>query len=187
MSEETLDAVITYLTEKVSDKIGAVFNLASEPGPEVLRMQAAITGVEITTEGMKAYEVVPVAAIFGGLKALTGTRDREVLVFLEVKLSDSETGEMVGAALRRIEGEKLEGTKDQLKLEHLKKNLDAVSEDAEAANFSHIAGSRIDGVESSQSFGSNKTFSIVTVRVISPRELRWRMAKLAPASQSSSS
>jgi hypothetical protein len=133
VSQETLDKVITYLTEKLSDKIGAVLNLSDEPGPDVLRIQAAITGVTVTTEGMKAYEVVPVAAVFGGLKALTGNRNREVIVFLEIKISDSESGEMVGAAVRRIEGEKLAGKREQLELEHLKGNLDSVGDDAESA------------------------------------------------------
>ena len=133
VSQETLDAVRVYLTEKLRDKVGAVLNLVSEPGPEVLRFQVAITGVEITTEGMKVYEIMPVAAVFGGLKALTGTRDREVVVFLEGKMSDSETGEIVGAAVRKLEGEKLKGTKDQLKLEDLQGNLDTVTDDAESA------------------------------------------------------
>jgi len=135
VSEETLDKVITYLTEKLSDKIGTVFTLASEPGPDVVRIQAAITGVEVSTEGMKAYEVLPVAAVWGGLKAMTGNRSREVRVFLEVKFSDSESGEMVGAVVRQIEGEKLKGTRDQLKLEHLQNNLDGIADDA-AASFS---------------------------------------------------
>ena len=141
VSKETLEAVVAYLTEKLSEKIGAVLNLASEPGPDVLSLQAAITGVSIETEGMKAYEVVPVAAIFGGLKAMTGTRDREVIAFIEVKLSDSVTGEVVGAAVRRIEGENLEGKKEQLKLEHLQKNLDSASDDAQRA-FSEMMGKK---------------------------------------------
>ena len=133
VSEETLDAIVTYLTQKLDEKIGSVLNLTSEPGPEVLRLQVALTGVEIKTEGMKAYEVVPVAAIFGGLKAMTGNRAQDVTVFFEAKLSDSVTGEIVGAALRRFEGEKLKGTRDKLDLEDLKKSLDEAGDDTEAA------------------------------------------------------
>ena len=131
VSQETIDKVVTYLTEKLIDKVGAVLVLSDEPGADVLRMSAAITGVDVKTEGMKAYEVVPVAAIFGGLKAVTGNRDRDVMVFLEVGLSDSVTGEMVGAAVRRIEGEQLKGTKEQLKLEHLKDSLDQTGDIAQ--------------------------------------------------------
>ena len=139
VSRETLDAVRDYLTAKLREKASAVLNVASEPGPQVLRMQTAVTGVKITTEGMKAYEVLPVAAVFGGLKALAGERDRDVLVFVEFKLSDSETGEMVGAAVRRVEGAKLKSTKDQLLLEHLRDNLDSVTDDAQST-MSHVLG-----------------------------------------------
>jgi hypothetical protein len=130
VSQETLDAVTRYSTEKIKEKIGEVLNLASEPGPGVLRVQPAITGVKISTEGMKAYEVMPVAAIFGGLKAMTGNRAQEVILFVEVKLSDSETGEVVGAAVRRLEGKKLKGKKDQLQLEDLAETLDTATDDA---------------------------------------------------------
>ena len=132
MSTETLDQIRDYLTSALTTKVGTVLNVATEPGPQVLRMQAAITGVQIKTEGMKVYEVLPVAAVFGSLKAVTGNRAREVFVFVEVKFSDSETGEVVGAIVRRIEGKKLKGMKDQLELEDMKENMDSASDDAQA-------------------------------------------------------
>lgn len=131
VSAETLEAIRSYATEKLTAKVGSVLKLADEPGPQVLRVQAAITGVEIKTEGMKTYEIVPVAAIFGGLKALTGKRDREVHVFIEVSFSDSETGEVVGAAVRSVEGEHLKGKKDQLGLEDMQESLDSATDDAQ--------------------------------------------------------
>ncbi len=141
ISQETLDEVRAYLTEKLKIKVGAILKLTTEPGPQVIRMQVAITGVEITTEGMKVYEVMPVAAVFGGLKALTGTRDREVAVFVEGKLSDSVTGKMVGAAVRRLKGDKLKGTREQLKLEHLQDNLDTALNDLQG-EFSDMLGKK---------------------------------------------
>jgi hypothetical protein len=128
---ETLDQIRSYLTEKLNAKVGAVLNVTTEPGPGVLRMQTAVTGVEIKTEGMKAYEVVPVAAIFGGIKALTGKRDRDVRVYVEAKFSDSQSGEVIGAALRKVEGEQLKGKKDQLELEDMQKSLDGATDDAQ--------------------------------------------------------
>lgn len=133
VSAETLEQVKAYLTEKLDAKVRTVVNVTTEPGPGVLRMHTAVTGVEIKTEGMKAYEVVPVAAIFGGVKALTGTRDRDVHVFVEVKFSDSQSGEVIGAALRKIEGKKLKGKKDQLELKDMQKSLDKATDDAQSA------------------------------------------------------
>ena len=92
-----------------------------------------MTGVAVKTESMKAYEVVPVAAIFGGIKAMSGKRDRDVHVFLEARLVDSQSGELIGAVLRRVAGEDLKGKKDQLTLEDMQGSLDQVSDDAAGA------------------------------------------------------
>lgn len=132
VSKETLDQMVDYLTVKLVDKIGAVLQLSFDPGPDVVRMQAAITGIEITTEGMQPKEIVPVAAIFGGLKALSGTRDQDVVVFFEAKFLDSVTGELIGAIVRQIEGEQLEGKREKLEMKHLEKSLDQASSDGQA-------------------------------------------------------
>jgi hypothetical protein len=133
VSQETLDAVRDYFTSSMKKKMAEVSTLATKPGPKTLQVQAAITGVEIKTEGMHVYEVVPVAAIFGGAKALTGNRARDVYVYLEVKLTDSETGELVGAVVRRVDGEKLKNKKEQLDLQHLQPDLDTATTDASDA------------------------------------------------------
>ena len=75
-----------------------------------------MTGGSIKKEGMKPYEILPIAAIFGGAKALMGIRDKDVKVFMEVRMVDSVTGERQGSVVRRIKGELLQGKKDQLPL-----------------------------------------------------------------------
>lgn len=135
VSAETLDKISAYLSEKLKEKVGAVLNLAEEAGPGVMQLQVAVTGVAIKTEGMKVYEVLPVAAIFGGVKAMTGRRDRDVHVFLEARMLDSQTGELIGAAMRRVEGEDLKGKKDQLSLADMQPALDQITDEA-ASNLS---------------------------------------------------
>jgi len=73
-----------------------------------------------------------VAAIFGAAKAATGTRNRDVKVFIEVKLVDSQSGELIGAILREAEGEDLKGKKDQLTLDDMRDSLDGMSDDGSA-------------------------------------------------------
>ena len=72
------------------------------------------------------------AAIFGAAKAATGTRNRDVKVFIEVKLVDSQSGELIGAILREAEGEDLKGKKDQLTLDDMRDSLDGMSDDGSA-------------------------------------------------------
>jgi hypothetical protein len=132
VSAETLEQISEYLSAQLKEKIGGVLKLAEAPGPGVVRIEPAVTGVLIKTEGMKAYEIVPVAAVFGGLKAATGKRDRNVKVFVEARLVDSQSGELLGAVLREVKGEDLKGKKDELTLEDVQENLDTVTDDASA-------------------------------------------------------
>ena len=137
VSEDTLKRISAYTTSLLKEKIGAIVPLAEGPGPGVLSLQPAITGVVIKTEGMRAYEVLPIAAVFGAAKAATGTRAQDVLVFAEVKFVDSADGEVVGMAMRSIEGEKLKGKKDQLEVEDMHENLDHSTTEA-AAFVGHV-------------------------------------------------
>jgi hypothetical protein len=133
VSEDTLKRISAYTTNLLKEKIGAIVPLANEPGPGVLIMEPAITGVIIKTEGMKPYEILPVAAVFGAAKAATGTRAQDVLVQAEIKFIDSTNGELVGAAMRSIEGDKLKGKKDQLAVEDMHENLEHST--TEAASY----------------------------------------------------
>ena len=130
VSAETLGQISDYLTQRLREKVAAKVKTTDTAGPGVLKIEAAVTGVAVKTEGMKAYEVVPVAAIFGAAKAATGTRDRNVKVFIEVRMSDSQSGELVGAVVRQLVGKDLKGKKDQLELEDVKGSLEKMTDDA---------------------------------------------------------
>ena len=131
VSAETLQDTREYLTENLVAKVSTVLNVVPEQGPGVLRMQTAITGVEIKTEGIKAREVRPIVAIFSGVKAIAGKRNRDVLVFLEVEFSDSQSGEVIGAAVHVLEGKQLKDKKDELEMSHLQDSLDFVTDKAQ--------------------------------------------------------
>ncbi len=124
VSAETLEDITNYATDILTQKVGEVVRLSEAPGEQVVGFQAAITAVEIKTEGMKAYEIVPIAGIFGAIKAAAGKRARDLYVRIEVRFVDTLSGELVGAVVRHIEGEQLEGKKDQLELDHVQDSLD---------------------------------------------------------------
>lgn len=89
-----------------------------------------MTGVAVKSEHLHAYELVPVSAIFHGVQAARGKRAENVLVSVEVKLLDGESGEMVGAVVRHLQGNDLKGKKDQLVLADMLDSLNQVSDDA---------------------------------------------------------
>jgi len=85
----------------------------TQPGPGVLRIKPAITGLTSETEGVKTYEFIPVAAIYNGFKAAMGWRSKVTQVFLEVDVIDSVSGKSVAAGVRK-------GTNEQLTQEEVR-------------------------------------------------------------------
>ncbi|MBL4890202.1 MAG: DUF3313 domain-containing protein [Candidatus Lindowbacteria bacterium] len=90
------------LLTELSSKISVV----NTPGIGVARLLPTFTSIASSTQGMKAYEVIPLAALIGGIKAATGTRGKEVELWLEAKVVDSQTNELLARIVRK-------GTADQ--------------------------------------------------------------------------
>ena len=128
--QKTIQALPNYLTQQMRNNIGSEIKIVQKPGPGVLRLRAAITGVETPTEGPKAYEVIPVALIFAGASAATGHRDHNTLVYLEAQLIDSESGEVMAKSVRKGIGENLENDAAQMTLETAKPILNGWAKDA---------------------------------------------------------
>lgn len=86
--------------------------VVTQPGPGVLRIRPAITGLTSETEGVKTYEFIPVAAIYNGFKAAMGWRSKVTQVFLEADVVDSISGKSIAAVVRK-------GTNEQLTQEEV--------------------------------------------------------------------
>lgn len=123
-SRQTLIEIRDYYDEAVKREYAAMGILATEPGPGVATAEFAITGVYIQAEGMKAYDVVPIAAVISLTEAATGTRDRVVQLVMEGKLVDSESGKLLATAVYKGLGKDLPNDKTQLTLADLKPLLD---------------------------------------------------------------
>jgi len=103
-----LNGIKVHLDNGLRAALKNKVSLVSDVGPGVVRLRPAITGVVSETEGLKAYEFIPIALIFAGAKTATGTRAKTAQVFLEVELSDSETGNVVGQVVRKGLGKQAE-------------------------------------------------------------------------------
>jgi hypothetical protein len=82
-----------YLDEGLRKILSDKGILASEPGPKVARLRIAITGVEKTKEELKAYNLIPVSAVFRGAQAATGNVATYLATMFEGEAVDSATGE----------------------------------------------------------------------------------------------
>lgn len=72
-----------------------------------LILQAAITDISASNEGMHWYEAVPIAAIVGATQAITGHRDQTAELYLEADLVDAKTGMPVAKVVRKVFGKTL--------------------------------------------------------------------------------
>ena len=77
------------------------------PGPGVLQIRGAFSGVAAQGEGLKPYQYVPIAFVATmSARAATGTPQRAFIV-AEFEGTDSVTGELLGKRVRVATGERL--------------------------------------------------------------------------------
>ncbi len=95
------EQITHYLEQRFSQKLRARHRLTREANSGVLRLRTAITGVSKQVEGMQAYEIIPIAAIYKGVQAAFGERKSYIDVRLEAELIDSQSGEVIAALIER--------------------------------------------------------------------------------------
>lgn len=122
---QTLETLQTFTSNSVKDTLShnykVVPNLQSAPaGARSMTLHAAITGVSASNEGMKWYEVVPVAAVVGAASAATGHRDQNTELYIEADLVDNASGLPVAKVVRKVFGKTLENDSQPVTAEDFK-------------------------------------------------------------------
>ena len=130
VSVGVLKEIPAYLKQQLVAQLGTELKVIQKPGPRVMRIRTAITGVDTPIENLKVYEYIPVALIFSGVTTAMGERDHETVVFLEGQVTDSQSGEMLAKTVRKGIGEKLKNEKAQVMLADVKPVLNDWAKDA---------------------------------------------------------
>jgi len=128
VKKENLDKISAYMTQQLKQELGKHYEITDRPGADTFELDMAITGVATTLEGLKVYEVIPVALVLAGASTALGYRDKIVTISAEWKASDSVTHEVLGKVLRQGVGENLSDDKQQLQTEQLKKLINGWAE-----------------------------------------------------------
>ncbi|OZG71563.1 hypothetical protein BTA51_19970 [Hahella sp. CCB-MM4] len=119
----TANQVANYLNEGLREATEKHGILATTPGPGTLRISPAITGIVSETQDLRPRQIVlPVAIARTLIQTATDRRPQVVKVFLEVKLIDSQTGELKGEILRK--GIDSQSDKEEVTMEDIKALLD---------------------------------------------------------------
>ena len=129
LQQTTNQAVVSALSKRyrVSNTLQPL-----PPNARPLVMRAAITGVNASNEGMKWYEIIPVAAVVGGVGAVTGHRDQDTELYVEAVLLDPTTNEPVARVVRKVFGNKLENASTQIKAEDFTQAINGLGADLSA-------------------------------------------------------
>jgi hypothetical protein len=115
VSSKTLIEIAHYFTKNIRAAIGSEMKLLDKPAKGAVRMQIAITGVSADAEVLKNYKYNPVSRVFGG---------KSVRIYIETKVTDATTGELLGLAVREGFGDVSANKNEKLTLDGVKGLLD---------------------------------------------------------------
>ncbi|MFZ6048899.1 DUF3313 domain-containing protein [Pseudomonas sp. CR3202] len=130
LSQQTLDQIATYMRLALQRELVGELRLVGEPEADTLVLRPAISAVAVSTEHLKAYEVIPIALLAAAATTAAGTRDQEVTIYAELEAVDAASGKPVVRMVRKGQGLNLENRKTPLVLDDLKPLLDDWARDA---------------------------------------------------------
>ncbi|MGE8190256.1 DUF3313 domain-containing protein [Pseudomonas sp. NPDC086278] len=134
VNQQTLADIQNYMTTKAKGILGQKYRVVStaQPGSRTLIMRAAITGVSASNEGMKWYEIVPVAAVVGAAQAASGHRDQDTNLFIEAEFIDAKTNQTVAKVVRKVFGKQLSNESQKITAQDFKAAIDKLGTDLQA-------------------------------------------------------
>jgi hypothetical protein len=96
-------ALSTYFNGALEKELGQKFEIVTQPGPGVLRLQIAITDAEAATPGLRSVSlVVPQARVLSTVGSLaTGEQVFAGSLQAEGKVRDAATGQLLSAVVAR--------------------------------------------------------------------------------------
>ncbi len=133
ISQKTLDDITRYYDGALQREVARTMPLARSPGPGVIVVRPAITAVSSAKEGLRAYEVIPVALVVAAVGAAAGTRDEETVIATEAAFIDGGTNQVLAQVVRKGTGMTLENDSQMMTAEDFKAVLDGWARDMHAS------------------------------------------------------
>ena len=137
VNQQTLADLQNYMSRKAKSVLGQKYRRASSAaaapaGSHPLILRAAITGVSASNEGMKWYEVMPIAAVVGATQAATGHRDQDTNLFIEAEFIDAKTNQTMAKVVRKVFGSQLSNESQKITTKDFKVAIDKLTSDLQA-------------------------------------------------------
>ncbi|RON80972.1 DUF3313 domain-containing protein [Pseudomonas fluorescens] len=129
ISQQTLNGITSYYDQALKREIGKDLPLATGPGPGVIVVRAAITAVSSKTEGLNAYEVIPIALVAAAVSTASGIRDQETTLATEAVFLDGANNKVVAQVVRKGTGKPLENDSQAMSANDVKPVIDGWASD----------------------------------------------------------
>jgi len=127
--QQTLNGITAYYDQALKREVGKSLPLAAGPGPGVIVVRAAITAVSSKTEGLHAYEVIPIALVAAAVTTASGSRDQETTLATEAVFLDGGNNKVVAQVVRKGTGKPLENDSQVMKADDVKAVIDGWAAD----------------------------------------------------------
>ncbi|WP_367253407.1 DUF3313 domain-containing protein [Pseudomonas sp. stari2] len=127
--QQTLNGITAYYDQALKREVGKSLPLATGPGPGVIVVRAAITAVSSKTEGLHAYEVIPIALVAAAVTTASGSRDQETTLATEAVFIDGGNNKVVAQVVRKGTGKPLENDSQVMKADDVKAVIDGWASD----------------------------------------------------------
>ncbi|VVO60973.1 DUF3313 domain-containing protein [Pseudomonas fluorescens] len=127
--QQTLNGITSYYDQALKRELGKSLPLATGPGPGVLVVRPAITAASSKTEGLKVYEVIPIALVAAAVSTATGIRDQETTLATEAVFMDGGNNKVVAQVVRKGTGKPLENSSQVMQANDVKAVIDGWASD----------------------------------------------------------
>ncbi len=133
ISQAALNDISRYYDVALRRELGSVVKISDTPTANSLVLRPAITAVSTSTEGLKPYEVIPIALVVAATTTAIGTRDQEVQIATEAMFLDGGNSKLLAEVVRKGTGTSLENKKTALTAQEIKPVIDGWAKDLKLA------------------------------------------------------
>ena len=119
VSLDTVRTLQSKMTALLEESFAQVLPVTRTTKAGVIRVQTAISGVNLSNKALAVYQYIPIALVAATINTATGGRDQEVRLYIEMQVVDAQSNEVLAVAVREISGEDLETAKAKLEADQL--------------------------------------------------------------------
>lgn len=130
VSQKTLDEIASYLQQALQLELAGQYRVVQQADQDTLVLRSAISAVSLSAEGLKVYEVIPIALVAAAASTAAGTRDLNTNIYVELEAIDGRNSQPMARVVRKGHGLQLENDSTQLSLKDIKPALDTWAKDA---------------------------------------------------------